>query len=91
MAEEWRKVMFYIHGMTTGEELARQLEARDDVQSAKPVDIVDNPDPRLPERNEAVLIVYDSKAVTPNLLQTFVESLGYKVVAQEEGPVTDRL
>lgn len=86
-----RKVIFYIHGMTTGENLCRQLEAREDVVSAKALDVVDNPDPRLPERNEAIAICYNAEATTPMHLQAFVEQLGYKVVAHEEGPVADRL
>jgi hypothetical protein len=85
------KVIFYVHGITTGEDLCEALESRDDVVNAQPLDIVDNPDPRLPERNEAIVITYNSEATSPTALESFVEQLGYKVVAHEAGPAADRL
>jgi len=86
-----QKLVLYVHGIATGEDLAAKVAGRPGVLSAKPLNMAENPLPSGEQRNEALLLVYDDEKVIPSELVTFIEDLGYEVVAQESGPVTDQL
>jgi hypothetical protein len=86
-----QKVVLYIHGIESGTELSSQLSSRPGVVSANPLDVADNPQPGGDERNEAIVVEYDPAVVIPTELAEYIDTLGYKVVAQETGPTADRL
>jgi len=86
-----QKLILYVHGISTGENLAAKVAERPGVVSAKPLNMAENPLPSGEQRNEALVLVYDDEKVLPTKLETFIENLGYEVVAQESGPVTDQL
>jgi len=86
-----QKVILYVHGIAAGDDLAGQVAGRAGVVSAKPLNVAENPQAGGEQRNEAVVVIYDDEKVIPTELETFIETLGYEVVAQESGPVTDKL
>ncbi len=85
-----RSTIIYVHGIETGERLCQALMGRPGVLAAEPRDVVTNPDPTQPNRNEAVVVRYDSDMVVPTEIEAFIQELGYKPVAREEGPMADR-
>ena len=86
-----RKVILYVHGIDAGIDLAAKVAGQAGVVSAKPLNVAENPQPGGIQRNEGVVVIYDDDKIIPTELETFIDDLGYKVVAQESGPVTDTL
>lgn len=86
-----KRVILYVHGIKSGENLSAQVAARAGVMSAAPLNVANNPQPGGDERNEAIVVEYDPTVVIPTEIAEFIDTLGYKVVAQEAGPTTDNL
>lgn len=86
-----QKLILYVHGISTGEDLASKVAERPGVTSAKPLNMAENPLPSGQQRNEALLIIYDDEKIIPTEIESYIGSLGFEVVAQESGPVADQL